>query len=383
MTTTPVAILVACMSTTGLVSDQSLDVDSLRNLMGGLQHEQKDVEFVYEGSLTVTRRGRDEPQPPTNFQGTFALRSDGSAHLGIYIRSTDQRLPLDRSILCLSRANGFQTLDFQPDRGNRSKNLSTAAWTGPSVLDRPFSPFRIFRAPLVCDYLKNAGDKPTSDGLNYECLGWETVDGHRCVKVRFAAGLPGARAPSREYVYWLDLERGGNPLKYEDRMNGQLLARTDEVRLEAFPVSAGRKCWLPVHGVFRSYLGGVGADKKPKLLSTANCEERCDIVNGTVRLNQGLRDDRFSLGWSGAPATESLRAIRLEYDRLLRGPRQSAPSGETIDQMIAEAERQGKLLEASSPSRAPWAGTSLGSWALAVVGTMCMVCAWVFRRRLS
>jgi len=383
MLTAAVAILVWCIGVTGPATEHSLDADYLRNLMAGLQHELRDLEFVYEGSVTVTYNGKTEPSPPMTFQGQCALRSDGCAHLDIYSRSADQRKALERSVLCLSKANGFQTLDFQPDRGSRSKVLKSGPRAAPSVLDRAASPFRVFRAPMIRHYLEQVSDSPTSAALRYEYLGWETVDRRRCVKIRFASSVLGGGTASREFIYWIDLERGGNPLKYEDRADGKLRARVEDIRLEAFPDPAGREHWLPVHGVFRSYLAGLGADRKQRVLSKANYEEKCDIVKGTVRVNQDLRDERFSLDWSGAPRTEELRAAGLEHEGSLRRRRPSASREETVDRMIAEALRQGELLEASSPSRAYWPGTLLGQGLFVALGTMSLLFAWFLKRRFS
>jgi hypothetical protein len=218
--------------------------------------------------------------------------------------------------------------------------------------------------------------------LEYECLGWEPIGGRRCLKMRIASRAARGEAPFQEHSYWVDLDRSGNPVRYEYRIRGDLWARAEDIELERFSLPAEEAIWLPVRGFFRSFVsssqqardGRIAATRKPTV------EEDWRIVAGTVLINQGLPDRRFTVGWTAQPRTASLRAAHQEHDAI--GPRSRArQGGSLVADLVNEADRQSRTLEASAPSSGWFSWFGVGAVAMPVFGLGCLVCAWVLKRR--
>jgi len=94
------------------------------------------------------------------------------------------------------------------------------------------------------------------NGYAYDCLGWEEVDGVSCLKVKFANGPRTNGRPGEEMLYWLDMNRGGNPLRLDYSNQGRLWARTDGIKLAQISSRDDEAFWFPVAGVFSSFLTG-------------------------------------------------------------------------------------------------------------------------------
>jgi hypothetical protein len=170
-------------------------------------------------------------------------------------------------------------------------------------------------------------------------------------------------------------------VEYEQHQEGKLIARCDEIKLAAFPLPNGAKYWLPTHGVYRSYLGQPGADKKPVVSDQASFEETCNIFDGTVKFNQGLSDKPFTTESLGTDGPDKLRAARSEFEKLKRQSRTPAAQEQQIQTTITEAEQQRHYLEAFAPSGALTSSTALGSGLLVAFGVGAIGAAWFLRRR--
>jgi hypothetical protein len=235
----------------------------------------------------------------------------------------------------------------------KTEPAGLGAMTGPNSIDG-FLFFWLFRS------IKDIGP------WGYEQLGWEEVDGRRCLKVKLN-WAPGFKDWYR--IFWVDLERGGHPLKVEDYNEKGMTARLDRVILQQFPLgTSGERAWLPVSGVIESFDWGGESQTEPVIRSTMQ------VLDGSVVLNAGLPDSVFKLDPSnpGKPLTarEVQGPIRQAY--LEQPSRQTRVNmkgvDENVDRLVAEAEKQGEALEAPALSRTTWTGTRITQVVLFGVG---------------
>ena len=355
-----------------LQPNQGLDLEPLRNVMDGLQGDLKDVELIYEGNLIAVDKGGTPDTPESVFQGTFAYRADASAHLDIYRESPGQKAPLSRKVLVLSKG-ALEELSFVPDSATSSSRRPMPG--GLASLDRAESPLRLFLVPRLMQFLRDTGGIRTWNHLRYDCQGWEEIGGHRCLKIRFSRTRSEANAGKYTgYVYWLDMERGGTPIQYHNIVNDVIWSFSDHIELEAFSLSDGKTYWLPVRGRAGTYLDRkalIASGRVEGIVSARNPTylENYNVMRDTVELNQGLPDRRFSIDWSGSARTARLRSAQARLDAALRQSKSPAPE-RIIDAVLAEADDQARLLDASAPSRERWSGTTLGMLLLTVVGSV-------------
>ena len=132
--------------------------------------------------------------------------------------------------------------------------------------------------------------------------------------------------------------------------------------------------WFPVSGVMYQYPSPNNVSKGPPDLY-----EAYQVLHGTVRFNRKLPDAFFSLDWKGSiPETEQLATRRKEFRKPLR---RYDPEGirQHLAEELAEADKQSRQLEASSPAREPWNWTMLGQACLATVGMVILLSAGVRR----
>ncbi len=309
-----------------------------------------DVEFIYEGSARAI--DRDDAGSDRDFQGTAAYRRDGSAHLGLYVEPADRSKPLNRQDFALFRnklTEASRVADAPDDpkaSGHRESPGIVAS------LDRPTSIFRIFLAPKLLELLRE-------DNFAFSCLGWERRDGHDCLKVEVAYGNPADR-PARGR-YWIDLERGANPIHFESYEGDRLRMRTTDIALGSFPDGAAVR-WIPVRGKHQSFVSGITS-----LSNSPVREEEYALVADTIRFDQKLPDRRFSIDYRPDEGAGGLRKMKAQFDSTPARPRRKRESPQQrLDRVLAEADAQSAQLEASSPSRASWLAQY--GWSAAVTG---------------
>ncbi len=352
-------------------------------LMDGLHGEVRDVSFVFEGWLRGVPPGRSIQEDmregvsgrvgERTYQGGYAFRSDGATRLDCYIDYIND----NKEFKSFSTHQVMVILDHQLSRVDELPERRDARPTvgpgGPGMLNRPFSPERI----CYFWFLQTLKD-PAS--WRYQCLGWEEIGGHRCLKIQLdeGPGLPDRMADRPTVRYWIDLERGGHPLQVEFRRGDRPRMRTGDIELERLPGPGGRERWFPVHGVTYIYpVLGPGYVDRPVAYETYQ------VLQGTVRVNQGLPDAYFTLGWKGAiPENAALAARRKGFRKPLR---RSDAQGikQHLEEALAEADEQSRALEASSPARETWSGTSIWQVGFAAAGLIVLigVGAWRWKFR--
>lgn len=333
-------------------ADDVVSRDQLTRILKSTWSDVKDVEFIYEGRMTCLDRA-DEATAKTfdqDFQGTFAFRQDSSIHIFAYVRTNDRARPLVVNVENLlrgkhgerTRVPDFRTSPSSVDREFQGSLLG---------LNVPRSPLRFVKLPILLLLL----GEPSR---TFSCPGWEEVDGRRCLKVQLAnaAGTYGER-------FWLDMERGGQPIRYEEFMGKKNRARTVAIQLAQFRCEDDKLIWLPVGGKSESFV------TLKALLDKPNMEETYAVVAGTTTLNRGLTDDRFSLDWSPSPEAGALGKARIEFagPRPLQSERKSPEA--RLDLALSAAEAQSSLIQASAPTRESWASRNVVGL-IAIIGAM-------------
>lgn len=246
---------------------------------------------------------------------------------------------------------------------------------GPGLLDRPCSPERI----LFFWFFKEA----VFDRYRFEDRGWEDVEGHPCRKVSFHVDVGPAHA-RREEVFWIDLERGGHPLRMDVLQGGQLASRTHSIRLEQTHPSDGAVFWLPRSGITESYSWNGNLRREPVF------REAYHVVKGSVRINRGYPDRVFTARWDGTVAGASaLDPARRAFTAALAQqpasdpPPRTDPEGvaEELERRLAEADSQAAMIEVSNSARVEWWRTLVAQGLAIGLGGALIGVAILLRRR--
>ncbi|RUL88243.1 LolA-like protein [Tautonia sociabilis] len=347
-----------------------LDADPFLRVIRGLHDDIADVSLVYEAVIEV--RGPGQSADRDEIQGTYVYRSDGASVIDSFTHSSAAGAAFTHRRYALLEGRLEETYD-SPDLMGVPLPVITGSGSG-GVLNMPGSPHRI----LYLWYFAPS-ENLTMEG--FENLGWEEIDGHRCLHVRLQRH-PGSRTTS--ISFWIDLERGGHPLRMEMHDDGKLLSRVDQIRLNSFNVN-GTEYWLPVHGVQETYWDGKTYHDEPTV------RETYDVVRSSVRFNQNPPDHIFTAeGAPKKPADPGLRALDDDFQRQVAQAK-SAPMPRTdpdsvqenLDRRLAEAERQAEMVEASSAARRVWGPGRLSRIGLAVFGIVAIGVALTLAIRRS
>ena len=361
------------------VGDVEVGPSEFARLMQGLHGDLRDVTFVYEGwsrgvpsSRSIeedVRSGPDRRVGERDYQGGYSFRADGATRLDYYTDHINDGKPhksFSVHQLEVIFDHKLYSLDRMPETRNEKP---TVGGGGPGVIKHSYSPEEIHYAW----FFRTMGD-PAKKGYKY--LGWEEIDGRRCLKVELdvAWGFPEHMEDRPIYRFWIDMERGGHPIQIEFLRGERVMTRTARIALESLTDGDGRERWFPVRGItyiwpfFPKDDGGVPV-----------AYETYQVLDGTVRFNQNLPDAFFSLDWKGAiPETEQLATRRKEFRK---PPPRDDPEGIRLRlaKDLTEADKLAKQLEASSPAREPWNWTVLGQAGFAMVAAATLVTAGVRR----
>lgn len=345
--------------------DAGIDRAQLSRLLHATSAAMRDVEWIYEGSTRVmkSKRGPDAIDFEDDFQGVFAYRNDRSVHLDVYIESDSPKRPFQREIFALRGAELAQRLRT-PDHSNPVATGDRSGVGGLGSLNRPRSPTRSFLLPHLLEYV----DDPS---WSVEPSGWEVIDGHRCLKILVTQG-------SRKHAnhYWIDLERGGMPLRHEDFTDKGIRGRDFAIELARVSDKRGAQFWIPVRGKTHSFVTAQGVDRDPIF------EEIYSVLEGTVRINQDLPDSRFTLDSESSLIAPDLAKQKSRYETALNAPKpRSQTPQEHIETLLAKADAQSKGLEASAPSRESWYQRNFLSILLVLGGGATLIAATFLLRR--
>jgi len=377
-----VSITLALALTSTAQGDPVIDGPTLFASLQRYQSSFHDVTFIQEGTLEMRRSGSGKPDSVTRFQTFFAYRKDGATLLDAFSQQADKRkFRLISSIL----HGRVETLNATPDDGPpvRSRDPESRPG-GPGSLLRYDSPERIFLAW----YFSTLAEAAEYD---FKALGWEDVDGHRCLRVSMLRqpkpllkGWPGGLP----YVHlWIDPRRDSYPVRYEYYQGADLETRVEITRMERLKLPDDRSVWFPAEGKTWGFLGrGEQGERVYKKEPTAI--EAHVILIDTVKFDQGLNDSFFSVRKHALVASdEGLRKLQreLEIQPSARERLTSDPESrrKRLDAALDEANRQAEALEASSAARASsgWFGVLTGGMGLFGVVLLCGAAFWYRKNR--
>ncbi len=366
--------LLLALAITSRNDDPGMDASQFTRIISALHADIRDVSLVYEGFFAGLKEGtRVEAAIPDKgavYQGNYAYRSDGASLIDMFV-THKYRNPIYETHDTLALLRGrLASVSREPDQGYQ---MAANEPGGAGALNRPNSPERIIFLPFFRSMID-----PQAYGYEYQ--GWEEVDGHRCLRVQFEA-VPKAlnRSPyHRTTRYWIDMERGGHPLKVEERSDDGprgLAGRTVGIKLAQLPLPDGRLIWFPVAGRLETFVT-IGLNTlEPVGVETYS------LVDGTVRFNQDLPDEVFKLKWKGKlPETEKLAEQRRTFHE---PPTRNDLPGitERLDRSLAKADKQSKQLEASAPADGEGAGEMVARMGLIGIGLAIVVGVVLVKRR--
>lgn len=382
-----IALIAAGLIAVAPADGPPVDAELFGKLIRAKVARLKSAAFVYEGtSKWIGPAGiiEDPEAFGDEFQGAFFLRGDGAALADVYRKGnkpTASVVHWKRALLKGKVERVSASLDakarLDPGRDVQVGRGNLGSFTGP---DTP--------ANLLMLWVWMEAWWPGSRG--YAFRGWEDVDGHPCLAIQIDEWGEGHRKDLDFRRYWIDMGRDGHVLKLEQFHDGKLAARIDEIRLAETPLEGGGTYWLPIRSRLRAFGWG------DKTYASALTETVTLIVAGSVRLNADLPDSLFSIRRpSGLPLLGELDRIGRSADpyglRALHEAQPPAPEfrtdpvgiRKTIDEHLAEAERQKTILEASSPARQTFPGSALPQIALAGTGVALIggVLFWRWRHR--
>jgi len=349
-------------------------------VLEGLHSEIRDFELVCEGEVRDAETAPEElkkigtPRRQRSFQGSYACRAvDGAAYLDLFEKFFDPRQDDLRSTYAQLKGRSSEIVRA-PDRKSFAvpeiRQIRTVGAFG-----FPGSPERF----IHLRHWRKLGY--STNGLGYECEGWEEIDGNPVLRI----SIDYAPKASRRVIwrYWVDLKRGGHVLREEMRKGSDLWWRLDRVQLARIKLGTAKEIWFPVRAEFDSFLFGTKVQPSPVL------HESYRVVQGTLVFNRGLSDERFSIEWKGhqaetpafKKAAEEFKSTpKLAPSRLRTDP---ASVREDQEKRLAEADRQAAQLDASPPSRRGWNWNAVLQGLLAISGAGVLAFAVILRRRLS
>jgi hypothetical protein len=341
-------------------SSHDIGADQFLNVMHSLQADVHDVAFIYEGEEQLVAPGatkEDQESFRKRFQGSYAYRSDGATYLDLYISAT-QEPQLYRSMAAVFR-DKTELLAFAPSQ--RSRRFVVERKRNHYLLERT-SPQRFFFYWFF-QSVNNASS------LGYECQGWEVMNGRNCLKVRLRMypdadikiDAKGHRA-TPDYLMWIDLERGGHPVRVDTMRWPPDVSERTQTEVQQFTLPGGKKAWFPISAVTESFLVKPGQYSKEPLI-----REIYAVVRRTVRFNGGIPDSTFTVRRDdqipGAAEIDLRKAFKQAEAHPPSAPRNDPKSvTEMLEQKLVEADRQSKMLEASSPARDSWSWSSLAQF---------------------
>ena len=363
----------------GQVDPPRIPVDQLRELIRTKSAPLKSLVFIFDGRSRFVGDPQDASGNPRTYDhdmnGTFLYRSDRSALCDVYAtnfssgkvvrkRTSILRFQMEAADDLLDAKQKLEPYEIQKYRGS----LTT--------LQPRYAPIDLF---LVWD-LETVLDELVHEA---EVEGWDMVDGRNCLRIRVCTFFKMDRTEDSDRerdkrFYWLDLERNAQVLREEYYSHGNLAARIDQVRLVERQLEDKTTYWLPVASRRQGFRMGGPEERYSK---EPVYEQTFAVVAGSEQFNLNLPDSLFSVLRDAAyPTPKELASIaaRVDAGELARKFKQQEPPPpyrtdpvsvrRRIEDGLAEANRQSKELEASSPARETWSGTTLIQVGVGVVG---------------
>ena len=350
--------------TVGVSPSEGMSRQQLVQLMDAAQSANcRDATFDYEGKEFVP--GKPDAQGiPLNYSGTFKRRADGAIWVDIYsfdnVSGNASRCGV--AILNQKTESSMQRAD-QKNASVEIKEQGILEFAGPGN----------FRQIWLSDLAKKLAESP----YQYQYEGIRSIDDTECIVVRFRLVLDDSTPLNKtvSYIFWIDLNRGGHVLRFEQRFWGENLASLTTVRLARFERGPGFAAWLPVSGRVEVRL--TSKNNEPVFLDKPARYETYDLLPVTLQFDQGLKDDAFSVKAKvGDAVSDEVRKARYEFGQYMMRPR---PAGKRVtdteikaemDRMLQDSSVMAGELKASSPLRDGPGWLSSWPWMLAVLALL-------------
>jgi hypothetical protein len=381
--------LLLAMAAVSYEADEAIDRNQLIQLMEASRPDFQDVSFEYEGEYVYPREQQQKSQ---------RLGTDGvsDTYSGVYVRRRDDARVVD-IYRFLHRTNSATHVVIAV----RGDTVEASA----KKHDSPKAKLNIRRARIEEFGRGNFGSIWLRDAVLgyarstylYEYIGSRKHDGNDCLVVRFRLAEKEEEVANSGIVsktFWIDLKRGGHVLHCEERWGDDLVKLTTGVRLESFESEPGKSVWLPVTGHCE---GRVTLDpndmKKTVFLDEPVYVENYRLLASSLRWNQGLKDDRFSVkAKPGDVVTDALRQAKYEYGQyMVRSKAEKAEKPKRVtdeeveknlDRMLKDADVLARELKAASPQREGTSWLSLAPWAAAGLSGVGLV-VLIVKQRLA
>lgn len=220
--------------------------------------------------------------------------------------------------------------------------------------------------PWYIVYLPYFTDLSTQE-TPLEFIGWEKQSGHRCAHLAVYE-IGGIREAGRHL--WIDLERGGHPLRVELRVIPDVpRAVMKDIVVEEIPSPDGNKVWFPVRGTAETIVEGrVGY--RAALTVTAE----------TIRFNQGLADRDFDVAVPANVAVSDLNKQTLARPGSSELPARPRQIPTVVKDTIRRAEVQKSAIQTRSRARQRVSWATVGSWGLTATAVVLLATVLYLRR---
>ncbi len=358
-----------------LLGSAETDAEALARLLESTRPAVQDVYFEYEGSMSFPGRGKSEVTDAdgvhNRYWGSFSRRRDGATLVDVFHRYPAEPRPSEVSRESLAiLGDRFRVLRRKCDP------------TRDPVQEEPASLGRLAAMGSIAKVLLRAELVERLPGGKWAVTleGPEEVDGSSCrvahLQLRNAAGDPvlGSR-------FWIDLDREGIILKFEESSRGGITKRMTATNVQRIRDAGGRSAWLPLEFVLESF-GPPADDPTGPPGKVATNRETFTIFPESVRLEPVLRDDRFNLkDRRSAMIAAPLKLVRRDFDaqtpkkRREETPEVAAAPLAVLEEDARLAAEGGEAYVATSRNRSgpslwdlsPWIATATSLVALGVV----------------
>jgi hypothetical protein len=288
----------------------------------------------------------------------LSTRADGALFLDVYRRGGELDSPLVREIAAILH-DRTERIRLLPDQKNTRSRISNRA--APGSLLTLGSALRIVYTWLF-------QSMTDLESRNFKDLGAESIDGRHCVRIEFDAVVGAPPDQAIRSRYWVDLERGGHPLRVEHRREDRLLSRI-QIRLANCDADDRPKVWFPIEGWMESFAFN------DQYSTSALFKETITIVPSSLRINQNLPDSVFQIDSNGG-VTDTTNLARVKDEFLHPPPKPKLRTDlrsvqQRLDDQLAEADKNAARLDASINRERvnwlPWAQAALAIFGFAIL----------------
>jgi hypothetical protein len=349
----------------------TMDNEQLIRLLNGAVSDIRDVSFAYEGSTEFVGPAnilRDELEPESysvKFQGIYAYRRDGATALDLYKSSGRPIARIVHEQVAMLKGRVERT-SLDPDQRSVGSPPVHKFGGGPGSMKFACS------AENFC-YLWYFMSHRDAKTLDIDQQGWESVDGRNCLRVEIWRAGNRKKQGSRSSRFWIDMERGAQPLKVEVCLGPDVLLRLDQVMLVRTATLDGKNVWLPVSGETNSFIWEDRMYDKPVF------RDRFSVDDGTIVVNQDLPDDYFTMKGLRSRHPGSRLELSREYEAIPALRLDPGAVTKRLEESLALAKKQSELLAASSLAKASTSSMAAWQFATALAGIACIGLACYFR----